>query len=263
MQVTATLKTSSGYHHKNPLLLLWTILGVFLLLGFINLLLPYFPEPVGSRSHLFVEGTILTLELSLGAGALGLLIGIFLGIAKLSRNIFLYHFAWFWIWILRGTPLLTQILFVYYAVPLIFPALKLGEFNSALIALALNVGAYNAEVVRAGILAVPKGQFETALSLGLSRFQVIQWVVFPQAFKVMFPSLVNNFIALIKDSSLASCIGLLELSLAGNRISSETFQPFPILVTVAFIYLLLTSLMSGITYLYEKSLHGRRKLFET
>ena len=106
--------------------------------------------------------------------------------------------------------------------------------------------AYNAESIRAGLLAVPRGQTEAARSLGLSNWYTFRDVVFPQAFKIALPPLVNNFIALLKDSSLAYAIGVVELTNVANRIQSATFQPIPPLVTAAVIYLLLTTVLTQI-----------------
>lgn len=210
------------------------------------------PEPIGSRASLFAEGARVTLWLTLTAGSLGIFIGIFLGLSKLGRISFVRLPAAWFIWLMRGTPLLVQILFVYYALPVIAPVFKFNEFAAAMIALALNVGAYNAEAIRAGILAVPKGQREAARSLGLSPFKTMRWVILPQALRIVVPPLVNNIVALLKDSSLASSIGLLELTLTGNRITSETFRPVPVLITVACIYLILTTVLTGVTSFLEK-----------
>lgn len=202
-------------------------------------------------SKTFIAGTQMTLILSIGAGVLGLLLGMVFGLAKLSKNNFLLHGANFVVWILRGTPLLTQLLFVYYVLPIWIPWLKFNEFNSAIIALSCNVAAYNADVIKGGILAIHRGQFEAGYALGLSRFRIMWSIIFPQSFKISMPALVNNFIALIKDSSLASGIGLLELTLAGTRISSETFNPLPVLLTVSIIYLVITSLINLGCYAFK------------
>jgi polar amino acid transport system permease protein len=114
-------------------------------------------------------------------------------------------------------------------------------------------------VIRAGILAVPKGQTEAAKSLGLSHFKTLRFVVLPQAFRIVLPPLVNNIVALLKDSSLVSAIGLVELSLSGSRISSETFQPVPVLTTVAFIYLILTTVLTLFASQLESCLRGAKR----
>lgn len=236
------------------LLLALALAGAAALFQLAAFLLRRAPEPIGSRADLFVAGGRATLLLTLAAGALGLLIGLAAGLAKLSRRPLLRRGGDLFVWGVRGTPLLVQILFVYYALPALVPALRLGEFTAAVLALAANVGAYNAEAVRAGVLAVPAGQVEAARSLGLSSRQAMRWVVLPQAVRIVIPPLVNNLVGLLKDSSLASSIGLLELTLAGNRISSETFLPVPVLATVAAIYLALTTLLTALTTALERLL---------
>lgn len=223
------------------------LVGIALFLGFfaaLTWLLHRMPEPIGSRADLFVEGAHMTLQLTAGATVLGLMVGIAAGLMKLSRYRLLSFPATAFVWTMRGTPLLVQIVFAYYALPALFPWLRLSEFSASLLTLSLNVGAYNAEAIRAGILAVPRGQSEAAQSLGLSRFQTLRHIVLPQALRIVIPPLINNLVALLKDSSLASAIGLLDLTLAGNRISSETFQPVPVLTTVAGVYLALTTLIT-------------------
>ena len=169
--------------------------------------------------------------------------------------------ASFYIWVIRGTPLLVQILFVYFALPVLVPGLNLPDFAAAVVALGLNVGAYNAEAIRAGLLAVPRGQTEAAKALGLGRVHVFLDVVFPQAFKISLPPLVSNFVALLKDSSLAYAIGVVELTNVGNRIQSATFQPIATLSTVAITYLLLTTLVTQISNAveYRFDVEGRNK----
>lgn len=207
----------------------------YLLFLLITLVLRQIPEPIGPRADLFVQGAQMTLQLTLVSGLIGLLVGIVAGIMRTSSLWIARAPAGLFIWFIRGTPLLVQILFVYNALPPLLAAIglkvELDEFWSAVIALALNVGAYNAEVIRAGILAVPRGQVEAARSLGLSGVQTMRTVVLPQALRIVVPPLVNNLVALLKDSSLASTISLLELTLAGSRVSSETFQPVPVLTS--------------------------------
>jgi len=215
------------------------------------------PEPIGSRAELFILGATQTIYLTFVAGILGFGMGIFWALGKLSTLNPLRWFCNFWIWIIRGTPLLIQVLFVYFALPVLCPWLKLNEFDAGCLALALNVGAYNAEVIRAGIQAVPKGQSDGAKSLGLSGVQTFTYIILPQAFKITLPPLVNNIVALLKDSSLVSAIGLAELSLVGTRVSSETFQPVPALLTVASIYLVLTTVFTLLSSALEMKLIRR------
>lgn len=210
------------------------------------------PEPIGSRADMLSAGAWITLKLTVAAGTSGLAIGVAAGLAELSPNRLLRAPAESFVWLIRGTPLLVQILFAYYALPSLVPGLKLDEFSAAALALALNVGAYNAEIVRAGVQSVPRGQSEAAFSLGLSKTQTLCWIVLPQALRLTIPPLINNLVALLKDSSLASAIGLLELTLAGNRISSETFRPVPVLTAIALVYLALTTAITALASVLER-----------
>jgi polar amino acid transport system permease protein len=209
------------------------------------------PDPLHTWAGEFAKGTVVTLELTVVSGLLGVVLGILAAVAKMSRVSLLRGPAVFYIWVFRGTPLLVQILFVYFALP---SQLALTDFHSAALALALNVGAYNAEAIRAGIQAVPKGQTEAARSLGLKPLQTFAYVVFPQGMKISLPPVVNNVVALLKDSSLAYSIGVLELANAGNRANAQTFQPIPLFATTAVIYLILTTVMTQISGAIEHRL---------
>jgi polar amino acid transport system permease protein len=212
------------------------------------------PAPVGPAAQQFAEGTRVTVELTLVSGLLGVAFGVLAAVAKLARFAPLRWAAGFYIWTIRGTPLLVQVLFVFLALPMLVPGLALSDFNSAAVALAFNVGAYNAEAIRAGIQAIPKGQNEAARSLGLSPLQTFRDIIFPQSIKVALPPLVNNIVALLKDSSLAYVIGVVELSNIGNRVQAATFQPVPVFMATACIYLMLTSVLTQISGAIEARL---------
>jgi len=214
----------------------------------------WIPEPVGSSAEEFAGGVRTTVELTLIAGLIGTLIGVGAGLGKLSHIPPVRWVCGAYVWAIRGTPLITQIFFVYFALPEIVPWLQMSDFAAATVALAGNVGAYNAEAIRAGLLAVPRGQHEAARALGLSQTQAFLHVTFPQAFRISLPPLVNNIVALLKDSSLAFSIGVLELTNVGDRIRSATFQPKPVLLATAVIYLLLTTLMTLFSSSLEKRL---------
>ena len=235
-------------------------LALVLILWLIALPLAWAPEPIGSNAQYFAEGTRVTVELTLVAGLSGVVMGVLAALGKLSRFLPFRWLASGYIWVIRGTPLLVQVLFVFLALPSIVPALRLSDFASACVALAFNAGAYNAEAIRAGLLAVPKGQMEAARSLGLSRWYTFIDITFPQAFKISLPPLVNNFVALLKDSSLAYAIGVVELTNVGNRIQAATFQPVPILITTASIYLLLTTVMTQVSDAVERRFDVEGKL---
>jgi polar amino acid transport system permease protein len=218
------------------------------------------PEPIGNNAQSFAEGTRITLELTVISGAAGLLLGIVAALGRISSFPPARWLAGAYIWVMRGTPLLLQVLFAFFALPELIPALKLDEFAAACLALAFNVGAYNAEAIRAGLLAVPRGQLEAARSLGMSRWFTFIDVSFPQAFKIALPPLVNNLVALLKDSSLAYVIGVVEVSLVSTRIQAATFQPVPCYVTTACIYLAFTTLMTQVSGAIERRFDVEGKL---
>jgi polar amino acid transport system permease protein len=223
-----------------------------LLLWLMALPLSLAPEPIGNNAQAFAEGTRVTVQLTLISGLAGILMGVLAALGKLSKWPPVRWVASGYIWVMRGTPLLVQVLFVFFALPAMVPVLQVSDFASACIALAFNAGAYNAEAIRAGLLAVPRGQIEAARSLGLSPWYTFIDITLPQAFKVALPPLVNNFVALLKDSSLAYSIGVVELTNVGNRIQAATFQPIATLTTVALTYLVLTTVMTQISNAVER-----------
>lgn len=214
-------------------------------------ILSWFDDPVGSAAQQFADGTWVTLELTLVSGLAGLAMGVLTSMARMSRILPLRWLAGVYIWIFRGTPLLVQVFFIYNALP---KELALSDFTSAVVALALNVGAYNAEAIRAGLEAIPKGQTEAARSLGLKPLQTFVHVVFPQGIKIALPALVNNVVALLKDSSLAYTIGVLELMNAGNRLSASTFRPEITYLAAGAIYLALTTILTEVSNAIEHRL---------
>lgn len=218
------------------------------------------PEPIGPAARQFADGSRITVLLTIIAGSAGVVIGIVAGLGKLSA---FAPFRWacdFYVWLIRGTPLLLQILFVWLAVPQLLPeSMQISDFSCAAIALALNVGAYNTECVRAGILAVPHGQVEAARALGLSPFQTFMDVVLPQSMRVALPALANNLASLVKDSSLAYAISVVELTMVGYRVQAESYQPIPVFLTTAVIYLILTTAFTTMTAALEAQLDVGRK----
>ncbi|KAB2902735.1 MAG: amino acid ABC transporter permease [Burkholderiaceae bacterium] len=245
---------------RSTLALIAGVAVLMLLMWLIRIPLAAAPEPIASNAEIFADGTRTTVQLTLVSGAAGILLGVLAALGKLSTFPPARWLAGLYVWVIRGTPLLVQILFVFLALPVLLPSLRLDDFSSACVALAFNAGAYNAESIRAGLLAVPRGQTEAARSLGLSRWFTFRDVVFPQAFKASLPPLVNNVIALLKDSSLAYAIGVVELTNVGNRMQAATFQPLPALATTATIYLLLTTALTQISSAVEHRLdvEGRR-----
>lgn len=235
-------------------------LVLVLVLWLLAIPMSWAPEPIGSNAQAYAEGTRVTMALTIISALAGVLIGVLAALGKTSKVPPLRWIASTYIWIIRGTPLLVQILFVYFALPALVPVLKLSDFASACLALSFNVGAYNAEAIRAGLLAVPRGQMEAARSLGLSSWYTFIDITFPQAFKISLPPLVNNVVALLKDSSLAYAIGVVELTNIGNRIQAATFQPVPTLLTSAVLYLVLTTMLTQISNAVERRYDVEGKL---
>ncbi|MFC3109856.1 amino acid ABC transporter permease [Undibacterium arcticum] len=252
------LPTTWSRERRSAVTIAIAIAGLVAFLWLMMLPLSLMPEPIGSAAAQFAEGARVTVALTAVAGVIGILLGVFAALAKLSKFPPLRWAANFYVWAIRGTPLLVQVLFVFLALPSLVPGLQLSDFNSAVVALAFNAGAYNAEAIRAGILAINKGQTEAARSLGLTPFMTFRDVIFPQSFRIALPPLVNNFVSLLKDSSLAYVIGVVELSNIGNRIQSVTFQPIPVFITTATIYLILTSVMTQISGAIERQLDVER-----
>ena len=259
--LTAIWPSTWSRTQRSNATLVTALLVMIVVVAALGQLLALLPEPIGDHAAEFAEGARTTLYLTLISDTIGLVLGVVAALARTSGNALLRTISGAYIWIIRGTPLLVQILFMYFALPVLVPGLNLPDFAAAVIALALNVGAYNAEAVRAGLNAVPRGQTEAARALGLPRSRVFLDVVFPQAFKISLPPLVSNFVALLKDSSLAYAIGVVELTNVGNRIQSATFQPVETLITVGVTYLVLTTLVTQVTAAveYRFDVEGRQK----
>ncbi|MBD2074240.1 ABC transporter permease subunit [Phormidium sp. FACHB-592] len=201
-----------------------------------------------------LAGTLITLQLAAIAVILGLVGGSLIGIVRLSKVRLLRWAAAAYIDFFRGTPLLVQLFMIYFGIPAAFQALGLtfnfDRFLAAIIALSLNCAAYVAEIVRAGIQSIETGQSEAAASLGLDAMQTLRFVVFPQALRRMLPPLGNQFISLLKDTSLVAVIGFEELFRRGQLIVAENYRPFELYFAIALIYLALTLLSSqGFSYL--------------
>ncbi|MDK2898804.1 MAG: arginine/lysine/histidine transport system permease protein [Thermotoga sp.] len=203
---------------------------------------------------LLLKGALSTLQLTSLAVLIGLAIGIFVGMGRLSKYRIIRYPSSVYVEFLRGTPLMVQLFLVYFGLPEL--GLEFDRFTAAVVALGINSGAYVAEIVRAGIQSVPKGQYEAARSLGMSHAQAMIYVILPQAFRHILPALGNEFIALAKDSSLAMVIGTVELMRSAQYIVSRTFMSFPIYGGVALIYFAITFSVSRLV----KFVEGRLKV---
>ena len=186
----------------------------------------------------FISGTSNTLMLSFITVILGLIGGIVLSIMKLSKFKILQNISGAYIAFIRGTPLLVQLYIVYYGLK------DIPMFVAGVIAMSINSSAYFAEIIRAGIMAVDKGQFEATKSLGMTGAMAYKEVILPQAFKNILPALGNEFIVLIKESAIVSVIGLHDLMYNVDTIRGITYKPFEPLLVAALIYFILTAVLS-------------------
>ncbi len=192
-----------------------------------------------------------TIWISATASVFAFFLGLFTGLARLSKNFTLSGLAAIYIECIRGTPLLVQIFIAYFLLGTVF---DLSRNVCGIGALALFAGAYVAEIVRAGIQAIPKGQMEAARSLGLTIPQAMFDIILPQAFKKILPPLSGQFISLIKDSSLVSVIAITDLTKSGREIITSTFATFEVWLVVAAMYLIITSVLSQLVFYLERRL---------
>jgi len=197
-------------------------------------------------------GATVTLRITSLSIVLGLGIGIIAGLARVWPNAALRAVAGAYIELVRGTPLLVQIFLVYFGLPAL--GLNLDPFLAGVIAMGINSGAYVGEIVRGGIESIARGQMEAALSLGMTWHQAMYYVILPQAFVRILPPLGNEFIALLKDSSLVSTIAIAELTRTGQIIITRTFKSFEIWSGVALFYFVMTYLISRIVRFSEERL---------
>jgi glutamine transport system permease protein len=208
---------------------------------------------IGEYGPFFLKGTLLTIGLSLAGIFIGTILGLLIGLGKMMQNKMLsMPFRWY-INFFRGTPLMVQIFLIHFAV---VPAF-LGTTNgivAAILALSLNSGAYVAEIFRAGIQSIDKGQMEAARSLGMTHVQAMRYVILPQAIKRMIPPLGNEFIVLIKDSSLAALIAVPELMYWGRAMQGQYMRPWEPYISTAVIYFVLTLTLNYLLNRLERRL---------
>jgi polar amino acid transport system permease protein len=220
-----------------------------------------------------IDGLVLTLELTAIAMIIGIVLGVILAIMRLSPNPIVSGASWLYIWFVRGTPVLVQLLFwsfisalyphVSLGVPFGGPEILGGSANTvitpivaAILGLGLNEGAYMAEIVRAGILSVDEGQEEAAQALGMTRLQTLRRIVLPQAMRVIIPPTGNETISMLKTTSLVSVIAVTDLLYAVQLIYSQSFQQIPLLIVACIWYLVFTTLLSIGQYFIERH-YGR------
>ncbi|QRG65212.1 amino acid ABC transporter permease [Brevibacillus choshinensis] len=191
-----------------------------------------------------LQAALVTLELSIVSIILGLLLGLIAALMKISKVKPLVWIADFYIWVIRGTPMLVQLFLVYFGLPQV--GIELGPFTAGVIALGINSGAYIAEIYRGGMLSIPKGQTEAAQSLGMGYATIMKRIILPQAIRVSIPALGNQAISMLKDSSLASLVTVSELMMVSQRFAATNYAFIEFYITAALLYLFLTTIFSFI-----------------
>ncbi|MTI59867.1 MAG: amino acid ABC transporter permease [Firmicutes bacterium] len=201
------------------------------------------------------KGFLVTFELAIISIILSFILGTLLGIAKLAKNPIISTLASVYIEIVRGTPLIMVVFWIFFLMPILLSK-PIQPFTSAVAAFSIFTSAYIAEIVRAGIQSIPVGQIEAALSSGLSYWQTMRFIILPQATTKMIPPLVSQFISLFKDTSLAYIIGVMELTRRATIINNREFKSFEIFTFVAIIYFMICYSMSK----YAKYLERKRRI---
>jgi polar amino acid transport system permease protein len=218
-------------------------------------LISYKPDPYLNILKFVPDGILVTFKVTVGAILLALVIGLIAGLGRISRNSFINGLASLYVEVIRGVPLLVQIFYLYYALGRI---VKIPDILSAILAMAICYGAYMGEVFRAGIQSIPNGQMEAALSLGMNRRQAMVHVILPQAVKVVLPPIGNEFIALLKDSSLVSILAVADLLRRGREFASESFTYFETYTVIALVYLIITLFFSKLIGIMEERISANR-----
>ncbi|MDC7246432.1 MAG: amino acid ABC transporter permease [Sphaerochaetaceae bacterium] len=215
-------------------------------------LIIFVPDPYRQIVLVVIQGLPVTFQVTVFSIIGALFIGLFVGLGSVSKNRFINMLAGVYVEFIRGIPLLVQLIFIYYALGRL---LQIEGMLAATIALSICFGAYMGEIVRAGIQAVPKGQMEAAIALGLSRSQAFRYVIIPQTVKVILPAIGNEFISMLKDSSLVSTIALSDILRKGREYISRTFLSLETMLVVALIYLVITLMLSRLVAILEERLH--------
>lgn len=212
-----------------------------------------------SFGKILLPGLAMTIPLTVISFTLAMVIATITALIQFAHVRVLTQIARFYIWVIRGTPLLVQLFVVFYGLPDV--GIMLDPFPAAVIVFAINEGAYCAETMRAALEAVPVGQIEAGYCVGMSYLQIMRRIVLPQALRTAFPPLSNSLIGLVKDTSLASNITVMEMFMATQRIAARTYEMLPLYCEVAVIYLLFSTVLTFLQRAGEKRLsaYGKRK----
>lgn len=198
----------------------------------------------------YADALLLTLQISVIAIVFGFVLGVVVGLGRTSTNRPIRWLCTIYVEVIRGTPLLVQIFIVYFGLPSM--GINLDRLTSGILAIGFNSAAYQAEIIRAGIQSIPVGQMEAARAIGMTRAQAMKNVILPQALRLIIPPMTNEFITLIKDSSLVSVLGVIELTKLTQNLNQRFYEPLGLFLFLALIYLILTYSTSHILRYVEK-----------
>jgi glutamine transport system permease protein len=207
---------------------------------------------------LLLSGVKLTIIITIGGLLFGFVLGVGTGLMKLSRSLPIRSLAGAYVEAVRGTPLIVQVMFLYFGVPMAV-GLRIRPITAGIIAIAVNSGAYIAEIVRGAVQSIDPGQIEAGRSIGLTRAQTMRYIIWPQAFRRMIPPLGNQFIISLKDTSLLVVIGVAELTRVGQEIIAVNFRAFEVWLTVGIVYLMMTLTIARFLRMAEDRLAQRGK----
>ncbi len=216
------------------------------------------PSVVVDTLPMLMRGVWYTIYLTVGGLFVGFLLGVTTGLMKLARPFLARKIAGAYVEFIRGTPMLVQAMFLYYGVPMAV-GLRIPPLMAGIIVIAVNSGAYIAEIVRGAIQSINVGQTEAGRSIGLTRAQTMRYIIWPQAFRRMIPPLGNQFIISLKDTSLLMVIGVGELLRTGQEIVAVNFRAFEVYMAVAIVYLVMTMSISKMLRMLEHRLTNRTK----
>ena len=205
-----------------------------------------------SFMKILLPGLTMTIPLTIISFALAMIIAVIVAVVQTANIRGLKQLARFYVWVIRGTPLLVQLYVIFYGLPRF--GILLDPFPAAVIVIAINTGAYDAETMRAAIASVSRGQIEAGYCVGMSYPQIMWRIILPQAFRIAIPPLSNSLISLVKDTSLAANITVLEMFMAAQRIVARTYEPFALYCEVGLIYLLFSTLLTKLQRVVERKL---------
>lgn len=210
---------------------------------------------IDSFYKIIIPGLTMTIPLTIISFSIAMVIATLVALVQFANIKILKDLARFYIWIIRGTPLLIQLFVVFYGLPSI--GITLNPFPAAIIVFSINEGAYSAETIRAALEAVPHGQIEAGYCVGMNYLQIMWHIVLPQALRTAFPPLSNSIIAMVKDTSLAANITVVEMFMATQRIVARTYKPLILYLEVGFIYLMFSTVLTKLQSYGEKRLNAK------